>query len=292
METVQYKNYGKCAKFERNGRVLMVTLDVGPRIIYYGTRDFNFLNEDLERNVSKGGEYFDKNFKSGETWYLYGGHRVWKSPEDLETYVPDNYPVEFEPREFGGKFTGRTAHAFDYALDVEMDENGGVRVKNTITNKSDERREISVWALTVATKGGVLAVPLNEPSDELNPVQNFVHWPYNDLKDERLKITKTHLFLRQTDKPDAFKIGMYLNKSRAYYVCKNKAFRIDYPREKGVFGDFWCNFETYTNAHILEMEGLSERYSLDCGECAEFEEKWSISDNAPDCPESNPEYFV
>lgn len=33
---VKYKNYGKCVKFEENGMVVMVTIDVGPRIIYFG----------------------------------------------------------------------------------------------------------------------------------------------------------------------------------------------------------------------------------------------------------------
>ena len=74
----------------------MITIDIGPRIIYYGTDNFNFFNEDIDRNISKSGEYFDKEYKVGETWYLYGGHRVWKSPENLDTYTPDNYPIDYE----------------------------------------------------------------------------------------------------------------------------------------------------------------------------------------------------
>ena len=78
MKTENYKNYGKCAVFERGGVKVMVTLDVVPRIIWFGTPEFNFMNEDIDRNVSKGGEYFDKTYGKGTTWYLYGGHRVWK----------------------------------------------------------------------------------------------------------------------------------------------------------------------------------------------------------------------
>ena len=105
MKTENFKNYGKCAVFERGGVKLMVTLDVGPRIIWFGTDEFNFMNEDLERNVQKGGEFFDEHYGKGATWYLYGGHRVWKSPEDLETYTPDNFPVEADVRGNGGTFT-------------------------------------------------------------------------------------------------------------------------------------------------------------------------------------------
>ena len=93
-----------------------------------------FHEEDLERNVSKGGEFFDEHYGKGTTWYLYGGHRVWKSPEDLETYTPDNVPVEAEERPSGGRFVCRAAKWLDYALDIELADDGTLTVKNTVEN--------------------------------------------------------------------------------------------------------------------------------------------------------------
>ncbi|MEG1529554.1 MAG: hypothetical protein RR405_04285 [Clostridia bacterium] len=271
-----YKNYGKCARFESNGIIALVTLDIGPRIIYFGTEDLNFLNEDLDRNVSKGGEYFDKNFKAGEKWYLYGGHRVWKSPEDLESYTTDNYAVEYTLRERGGSFTTRIAKKLDYTLDIEMNENGELTIKNIITNKDDTARTLSVWALTVAAKGGMLIVPLNDAHDDLNPSQNLVQWPYNELDDERITLTHSHLTVRQTEKPNALKLGIFSEKNVAYYVLKNKALKFEFTPQTGEYGDFCCNFETYTNCHILEVEGLSAKKTISKGESAMLEEKWSI----------------
>ena len=132
MKTENYKNYGNCAVLERGGVKVMVTLDIGPRIIWFGTEDLNFMNEDLERNVSKGGEFFDEHYGKGTTWYLYGGHRVWKSPEDLETYTPDNVPVEAEERPSGGRFVCRAAKWLDYALDIELADDGTLTVKNCL----------------------------------------------------------------------------------------------------------------------------------------------------------------
>ena len=157
MKTENYKNYGKCAVLERGGVKVMVTLDIGPRIIWFGTEDLNFMNEDLERNVSKGGEFFDEHYGKGTTWYLYGGHRVWKSPEDLETYTPDNVPVEAEERPSGGRFVCRAAKWLDYALDIELADDGTLTVKNTVENKGAERT-LAVWGLTVARKGGTLVL--------------------------------------------------------------------------------------------------------------------------------------
>lgn len=279
MKTLEYKNYGKCAVFVRGGVKVMVTLDIGPRIIWFGTEDFNFLNEDVARNVNKGGEYFDVNYGKGTTWYLYGGHRVWKSPEDLETYTPDNFPVECEEREWGGKFVCRVGKRLDFSLDVELSPEGELTVLNTVYNKG-ESRELSVWGLTVAAKGGTLVLPLNDPVDDLNPVYNIVRWPYNDPADERLRVGEKYLTLRQTPRPEAIKIGTFAKKGEAYYVVGDKTMKWECVPEEGVYGDFWCNFESYTNAHILEVEWLSRKVALDRGGSYTMKEKWSVNDTA------------
>ena len=69
-----------------NGEVeLVVTGDVGPRVMRYGFA---------------GGQNFFKEFagqmgKTGEAvWQPRGGHRVWIAPEDIvKSYAPDNDPV-------------------------------------------------------------------------------------------------------------------------------------------------------------------------------------------------------
>lgn len=163
----------------------------------------------------------------------------------------------------------------DYALDVEMDENGGVTVRNTVTNKSAERT-LAVWGLTVARKGGTLVLPLNDPVDDLNPVYNLVRWPYNDPADARLRVGGKFLTLRQTDREDAIKIGTFAKKGEAYYAVGDKAMKWTCVPEEGEYGDFCCNFESYTNAHILEVEWLSRKVTLKSGESHTMTEKWQV----------------
>src|SRR5690349_18597412 len=72
-----------------NGRVeLIVTTDVGPRIIHFG-----FAGGENELAT-----FPDMLGKTGESeWRVYGGHRLWHAPEDrTRTYVPDNSPVKWE----------------------------------------------------------------------------------------------------------------------------------------------------------------------------------------------------
>ena len=263
MRIENYKNYGRCVVYERAGVKAMVTIDIGPRIIYYGTEDFNFFCEDIDRNISKEGEFFDKEYKAGETWYLYGGHRVWKSPEDLYTYTPDNYPVEWTSTdEFSGEFKCRVSKKFDYTLSVEIDENGSLIVKNAVkTRYCDEK--FHIWALTVVCKNGVLTVPLNDKTDDLNPQQNLVFWPYDDLGDDRYLMRNGLLTVRQTDRENPLKLGLFSKKKRAYYTVGDMCLKItcESENEGGKYPDFGCNFETYTNNHILEIEWLGEEIS-------------------------------
>jgi len=276
MELVEYKNFGKCAKYERNGVIAMVTLDIGPRIIYYGTKEFNFMNEDQERIVQKSGDFFDNSYKKGEKWCLYGGHRVWKAIEDMETYVPDNYPVECEMTEYGGEFyTQTTPFGLKYGFSFEMRENGALDIINRIFNFGEDR-EISIWALTVVAKGGKLIVPMNDKVNDLLPSQNFVIWPYCNLKDERLCIEKEKFTLCQTNKEQAFKLGIFSKKNEAFYELNGKTMKFTYQKIDGVFGDFWCNFETYTNAHILEVEGLGAMKTLKKNGVVELAESFEI----------------
>ena len=79
-ETV-YKNYGKCICLE-NGKIrLIATVEVGPRIIFFGfCNGENVLFEDIDRN------FYILNRNYG-VWYAYGGHRLWLAPEEIpETY--------------------------------------------------------------------------------------------------------------------------------------------------------------------------------------------------------------
>ena len=74
---------------------MLVTVDVGPRVIFYGyDGGENIFYEDEQDLINKGGEYFDDNLPNKGIWHIYGGHRLWKCPEYLDTYYPDNAPVK------------------------------------------------------------------------------------------------------------------------------------------------------------------------------------------------------
>ncbi len=272
-----YKNYGKVIKLTDGNLVAMVTVDVGPRIIYFGNENVNFMWNDLDRVVDKGGEYFDTNFKKGEKWNIYGGHRLWKSPEDLASYVPENYPVDVEILENGARFTTPNQKMTGLKATIEVRFEGGeFVVKHTFKNVTETDLEYSLWALSVLKQGGTELIYLNNDETGLLPNKNFVFWPYADLKDARLDITNDFVTLKQDNtNTNAFKLGMYSKKGISTYLVDGDMFIKRFERLDGKFADYECNFETYTSENFMEMETLSPLYVIKPNEEKSHTEKWS-----------------
>ena len=87
MERIQYQNLPNCIRLTNGEVEIIVTTDVGPRILSY-----SFAGGD---NVL--GLHPDAKIKSelGE-YKLYGGHRLWIAPENMpNSYAPDDAPVEY-----------------------------------------------------------------------------------------------------------------------------------------------------------------------------------------------------
>src|SRR5689334_13060607 len=86
MQEVPFGGWDRCARFAIGNLEMIVTLEVGPRIIRFG--------EAGGQNVLK--EYADQMGKTGgDQYHSYGGHRLWIGPEDpVRTMQPDNDPVE------------------------------------------------------------------------------------------------------------------------------------------------------------------------------------------------------
>ncbi len=143
------------AGWKRNLRIqgptteLVITLDVGPRILRYGFHHDRNVFVEMESQL--GGS--DEN-----DWMIRGGHRFWTAPEGDHSYALDNVPVTW-------KKIGETAveiiqpahktYGFQKTLRVEMLEGELVRVTHLMTNASGQPLDITPWALSVMAPGGV-----------------------------------------------------------------------------------------------------------------------------------------
>ena len=88
VEKTEYKGWPNCYRVSNGEIELIVTADVGPRLIRFGFVGGQNLFKEFPDQLGKSGE---------DKFQLRGGDRVWKAPEDpVATWAPDNSQVEIQ----------------------------------------------------------------------------------------------------------------------------------------------------------------------------------------------------
>ncbi|MGH9515377.1 MAG: hypothetical protein ACRD3P_06830 [Terriglobales bacterium] len=279
VEKTEYKGWHNCYRVTNGEVELIVTGDIGPRIIRYG-----FVGG---QNVFK--EFSDQIGKTGEEKFqLRGGDRVWKAPEDpIATWAPDNVPVEIKETS-----TGLIARApveplthLQKEIEVSLAPSGTeVTVSHRITNHSLFTLEFAPWVLTMMAPGGTEITgfpPRGRHPINLEATNPLVMWAYTNLADKRLTFTKKYLALRQDpNNSEAQKVGLFNKDTWAAYLINGEAFvkRATADPAK-TYTDFGCSFETFTNNEFLEIETLGPVTKVAPGTIVEQMERWSLHRN-------------
>lgn len=280
---IMYKNFGKCIKMENQKLELIITVDVGPRIISCNLKGKeNLFGEDIERAVFRDDDDLHSFFETTENWNIYGGHRLWTSPESWpHSYTPDNSPVKYEIK--NNKIVlmpeSRIKVGEEHIISVEMQKNEAfVKIQHTVKNISSKPQKLSLWPMTVMSKGGVQVFPQSDKATGLLSNRRMVFWPYSSVSDQRFFMDDKYMTLSQdpSDK-NAFKIGInnemgwtaYLNSHQLFI----KRFKFD---DNAAYPDFEVNFETYTNSHIMEIESLSPLTEISPDGVLSFDEAWEV----------------
>lgn len=284
IKEIDFENFGKCIEISNGKTDVVVTKEIGPRIIRVGlVGKENVMFNDLNReNITEHAD-MEKHYGKGAKWINYGGHRLWVSPESMpETYFPDDKPVEVEFLENGAMFiqNEQPMNGVACKYSVTMSEDGEITVTHYVKNISSSEKRCSPWAITVLNKGGLEIIPNNTLDTELLPNRRIIAWPYTNLADERLYLGKDFITLKQDSIDQSFKIGLDLHKGTALYAYKDTVFVKKYEHKfDGEYDDFGVSFETYTNSEILEMETIGTVHYLKPGETATHTEKWSVHEN-------------
>ncbi|MBE6890062.1 MAG: hypothetical protein E7485_08635 [Ruminococcaceae bacterium] len=284
---IQYKNFGRCLEMKNGTATVVVTLDIGPRIISYhlNGRD-NILLEDEQRVFFERGESFKEYFGEDKTWYIYGGHRLWSSPESMpHSYVPDNDPVEYSVLDSGSNeksvsltpLPTRTGQQHNIIISLDNDSSR-VKVVHNIKNVSGAIVTLAPWPMTVCSAGGVEIFPQSTKDNGLLSNRRNVFWSYSDINDPRFFLGNKYGTLKQVpDSEGKFKIGMNNEDGWAAYINKGQIFLKNFDMNiDGEYPDFGCNFETFTNGIFLECESLGELKTLKNGQSTSITEEWEL----------------
>lgn len=254
---------------------VLVTLDVGPRILSYKLSGGD--------NVLR--VFPDQAGKKGEDGYkVRGGHRVWVAPETDLTYAPDNGPVKFDLREPNVLHAETPADEKwrvrkDMTISLAADSSA-VMIQHRATNEGSEPIQIASWGLTIMAPGGweiIPQPPLGEHGKEYLPNCVIVPWTYTDLSDDRWKIGRRFWTLTpKADRP-ATKLGFAHRERWIAYVLGRQLFLKTFDYEEGAaYPDLGCNYETFSKADFIELETLSPLRTLGPGQSVGHTETWHL----------------
>ncbi|HYP29653.1 MAG TPA: hypothetical protein VE262_23270 [Blastocatellia bacterium] len=280
LEKISYLNLPNCFRLSNGEVEVVVTTDIGPRIIRYGfTGHQNMLGElpeaapdaDLDR------------------WKPWGGHRLWAAPEAMpRTYAPDNTAIEYEILgENSIKLMQPTEPAAGIQKEITVTvEPGGtaVAVRHRITNRNLWPIELAPWAITIMNGGGEVILP-QEPyrphPEALLPARALVLWHYTDLSDPRWTLGREYIRLRcDAASPEPQKIGIANKQGWAAYLREETLFVKRFPYQEGaVYPDYGCNTETFTAGSFIELESLGPLTRLEPEASADHVERWHLFGN-------------
>ncbi len=286
VQKVAYGGWDNCLQITNGIVDLIITTDIGPRIIRYG-----FIGQ--ENEMCEVGSTLG--LKGGDEWRIYGGHRLWHSPEDRSrTYEPDNSPVAWEEIP-NGVITSQGIEPttrIKKEMEIQLSSEGtNVRILHRLTNAGLRPVELSVWSISAMATGGKEVIPQTSTNTGLLPNRIMALWPYTKLNDPRLIFGNKYIVIRQDpDIQQPLKIGTSNENGWAVYFNHNHLFIKYYVHENNVgYPDFGVSYETYANDFMLELETLSPLTKLEPNSSVEHTEKWELFDNIPMPPDDEDE---
>jgi hypothetical protein len=265
-------SFGKrelCYEITLNNLKMIVTADVGPRILFFGFKDGeNVLFHDKEEKLSIG------------EMKLYGGHRFWISPESKDTYNPDNTPCKVEEEKDKISFI-----SFDPITQIEkklsiLEKNGNFIVRHILTNKGKTLYPGAIWALTcIPPKKGIIFFPWGTRGNwQLKKIIYWQRWGESsgtNVKSSQF-VPEEDLFLIYPSGEEG-KVGTAGYEGFVGVTTDNYTFikKFNYI-EGALYPDDNCAIEVYTSPNFCELETLSPMYTLIPNAEVKHDEEWIL----------------
>jgi len=280
IDRVTWGGWENCIRLQNDHIELVITTELGPRIISCGRPGGKNLFHVDDATRGKNG---------GEDWWLYGGHRLWHAPEDpVRTYQPDNSPVTVETlSDTQTRFVTpiEAMSGIQKTITITLRDDGKTTVHHTLTNHGAWPLEFAVWSLSVMAPGSTAILPLpsrGEHPRDLLPNTRLIFWPYADLSDKRWTLGYEYILLRQETTGLPQKVGGLVD--RGWLACANngdlfvKWFDCD---TQAPYPDMGCNAELFTNTNFLELESLGPIMTVEPGASISHTETWRVFAGVP-----------
>src|ERR1700704_3550768 len=175
-EIISYRGWNNTLRLANDEFELLVTTDVGPRILVYKTLRGENALKIFDDQVGSSGE---------AEWRSRGGHRLWLAPEDsVLSYHLDNGPATWRHDHFSGETIVESIQEEPQRLRKTLGilsaaQGTRVSLRHTVANEGDQPITLAAWALTVMEPEGLEIIPqppLGVHPRDLLPNRGVVLW--------------------------------------------------------------------------------------------------------------------
>lgn len=214
-------------------------------------------------------------------WRIFGGHRLWISPEEDEVYYPDQQPISYAVEDDCIVLTQPEdpwIHMVK-SMRISFGEGATLQIVHKVENTASEARTCALWAISAMAPGGKEYIPLKILDRGFKNSHWISFWNYTDIADPRAKYGKEEICLTYMDMPYPYKIGVSRLSGPVRYVNNGVVFEKDFAiSEDGLYPDNDVAYETYMCRHMIEVESLSPLMTIPAGESREHTECWKLTE--------------
>jgi len=276
-EKINYGGWPNCIRLSNDEVELIVTTDIGPRIIRFG-----YINEQNFFYLSPE----DSGRTGGGDWRIYGGHRLWHAPEAKpRSYYPDNDPVNYTYTDHSIKLiqAKETTTGIVKEMEITLSEHKNqVTVLHRLVNQNLWDLELTPWSISAMAPGGLAIIPqepFGEGDDYLLPARPLVLWQYTKMNDTRWIWGDKYIQAKQDPaKTSEQKIGVLNKQGWAAYLLNGSLFIKQFAFDPTIlYPDFNCNNEIYINGDFLEIESLGPLTKIQAQGTIEHTEHWLLA---------------
>ncbi len=278
---IEDENFGRCVKISNHIIDAVVSVDFGPRILFFGfSGEENVFYTDPDRleKISQ-----DSTGGQTRTFYYYGGHRLWFSRErSAKTILPDNEPVVYSILPDSVRFLPPKQKSSDFQTGFEIimgEDAADIMVVHTARNCSREVRTCSLWPITMLAGDGLLILPQNiDGNSPFLPNRIVAFWPGTDTHDKRIFFGNHYLTVNQTaGNEKVLKIGCNDVFGWSAFVGKKYTFLKRYVHNtQAAYPDFGCSCELQLYKNFCEIQTLSPVYRVEPDQGIRYVENLSV----------------
>ncbi len=272
-----------CLSLDAGGPRVVVTTDVGPRILAIRLADGT--GEGLLASLPA----LSIETPGQAPFRMVGGHRLWAAPEvPASTYLPDDDPPSMSRSDDSVALSDLQATGLRKTLRVEVGPEAVV-IDHSLANEATEAMRVAPWAITMLTPGGEAWLPRFMGRSDPGGFQangSLVLWPYTRFGDARLvpgdPITRV---LAIPGSEGRVKVGLQGRPGWAAYRRGDALLVKRFTWLEGeAYPDLDASLQCYSCGDFIELETLGPFVTLAPGASTTHRETWTLHRVDPGAP--------